>query len=151
MNIGAVVQHLGKSQITYNIVREINKISNYYYNTVIFFEQLVNSHFPAQCATMCVNELVNYHGILITSNLYNTKLAISLTNPNTTKVIFYVWDLEWLRPNQNNYLYNFEIYNKAPILIARSRYHAKAITNYANRTPIVMENFSLKEILEFSK
>ena len=65
------------------------------------------------------------------------------------KIIFYVWDLEWIRPGKNIYLYNYGAFQRANKVIARSQAHAKAIENYSNRkVDSVIEEFSVSEIIK---
>ena len=134
MNLGIIVPHFGASQITYESV----KLANNTQDTILFFEQLISSAMPINCPTMCVNELMNFRGVLISSNIENTLMAHKLINPKWVKLIFYVWDLEWLRPNKNNYLYNFKAYNTPDVLMCRQE-HVAPITNYCNRQPIMRE------------
>jgi len=145
-NIGIVVPHLGSSQIGFTAIKAIEKIED---NKVIFFENLVPSICSLNCAKLCVNELTHFHGTLITTNIDNTILGLNLCNRKKTKVIFYVWDLEWLRKGKNNYLYNLQAYKDANVLIARSIEHAGPIENYSNRKPLVIESFNLEEILRY--
>ena len=133
MNIGIVVPHLGLSQISFSAISFANKENN----AVLFFEQLITPCIPIKCATMCVNELMSFRGSLITTTIESTLMANELINKNVADHIFYVWDLEWLRPNKNNYLYNLKAYNCADKLIARSEEHADPIRNYCNRQPLV--------------
>ena len=151
MNIGIVVPHLGASQIAFYAIQEINKLiaSGYERDTILFFEQLVPQILQPQCATMCINELMSFKGTLITTTLDNTTMAVALNTRKDNQIIFYVWDLEWMRPGKNIYLYNYNAFHKADKLIARSQNHAKAIENYCNR-PVnkVLETFDIKEIIK---
>lgn len=73
--------------------------------------------------------------------------AASLVNRKQVKLIFYVWDLEWLRPGKNDYLYNLQAYNDVDVLIARHTEHIAPIKNYSNREPIMIKDFDLEEIM----
>ena len=132
-NLGIVVQHLGSSQISYEAIKLVNSVNN----AVIFFEQLIAPCVPIRCATMCITEMTSFRGILITTNIENTLMVSQIVNRNQVKLMFYVWDLEWLRPNKNNYLYNIKAYNTPEVLIARSKEHVGPLTNYCNRQPII--------------
>jgi hypothetical protein len=135
ISFGFVVPHLGSSQVTYEAIKLANSIQN----SVIFFEQLIPPCTPVGCATMCITELMNFKGTLITTSIENTRMANKLVNRNDCKMIFYVWDLEWLRPGQQNYLYNYEAYQMPNVLVARSEEHVGPISNYCNRQPIYKE------------
>ena len=134
MNLGIIVPHLGVSQKAYESINLANKIEN----SILFFEQLVSPSIPINCPTMCVNELMNFRGVLISTNIESTLMARKLTNPKLVKLIFYVWDLEWLRPNKQNYIYNYKAYNIPDILMCRPG-HADPIYNYCNRKPLERE------------
>jgi hypothetical protein len=132
ISLGFVVPHLGSSQVTYEAIKLANSLEN----SIIFFEQLIPPCIPIQCATMCITEAMNFGGTLVTTNIENTRMANKIVNRNRCKLIFYVWDLEWLRPNKQNYLYNYEAYHMPDMLVARSEEHIGPITNYCNRQPI---------------
>lgn len=134
-NLGIILPHLGSSQAAYEAIKLANKVEN----AVIFFEQLMSPCLPINCATMCVNELMSFKGLLITTSISNTMLAHNLTNRNQVQLLFYVWDLEWLRPNKQNYLYNIQAYSVPDFLVARSEEHIGPITNYCNRKPVFKE------------
>ena len=151
MNIGIVIPHLGSSQTAFYALKEINRLveQKYEHDLVIFFEQLVSPLIQPQCATMCINELMSFRGILITTNIDNTTMAIARNSNSNNKLIFFVWDLEWMRPNKNIYLYNYKAFNSVHQLIARSQNHALAIENYSNRkVDKVLERFDLEEIIK---
>jgi hypothetical protein len=133
--LGIVIPHLGAGQKTYEAIKLINSVGD----GVIFFEQLVAPCVEVKCATMCVNELMNFSGTLVTTDLEGTQLAHNVVNINKTKTIFYVWDLEWLRLNRQNYLTNWPIYHMPDVLVARSKEHVGPIENYCRRTPIVRD------------
>ena len=132
ISFGFVVPHLGSSQVTYEAI----KLANALENSIIFFEQLIPPCIPVKCATMCITEVMNFSGTLVTTNIENTRMANKIVNRNRCKLIFYVWDLEWLRPGRQNYLYNQEAYFMPDVLVARSEEHIGPITNYCNRQPI---------------
>ena len=150
MNIGIVVPHLGSSQISFYAIKEINKLvqQNYPDDLVLFFEQIINPVIQPQCATMCINELMSFKGILITTTIDNTIMSIARNTRKNNRIIFFVWDLEWTRPNKNIYLYNYRAFNESDKIVARSENHARAIENYCNR-PVgrIVEEFNIEEIV----
>ena len=144
MSIGVLLPHLGASQASFLAIQEISKLKE---DSVLFFEELSSPCLPVRCATICINELMSFSGTLITTNIRNTMTAASLVNRKQVKLIFYVWDLEWLRPGKNDYLYNLQAYNDVDVLIARHTEHIAPIKNYSNREPIMIEDFDLEEIM----
>jgi hypothetical protein len=151
MNIGIVLPHIGNAQISYYAIKAINNAiaQSREHDFVLFFEQITTPVIKPDCGTMCVNELMLFQGTLITTTLANTAMAISQSSRKANKIIYYVWDLEWLRPNKNNYLENFKTFNLASELVARSTNHAKAIQNYCNRqVSRIIPEFNLAEIIQ---
>jgi hypothetical protein len=151
MNIGIVVPHIGSSQISFYAIKEIHKLAHqgYEHDLVLFFEQLTPPLLQPQCATMCVNELMSFKGILITTNIENTIMTLSRNSRSNNQIIFYVWDLDWMRPGKNNFLYNYRAFSESTKVIARSQKHALAIENYSNRSPDkILENFNIKEMIK---
>ena len=151
MNIGIVVPHLGAAQISFYAIKEVNRLieEKYTDDLTLFFEHLVPSIIPPKCAVMCVNEIMSFKGTLITTTLDTTTLALARNTRKDNRIIFYVWDLEWTRPNHGDYLANYDIFHKAHKLVTRSANHAKAIENYANRkVNSIVEEFNVQEIIK---
>jgi hypothetical protein len=84
---------------------------------------------------------MNFRGTLVTTNIANTLMCNKLINRNAVKLIFYVWDLEWLRPGKQNFLYNVEAYKIPDILVVRNKEHFFPLLNYCGREPQI-KNFS---------
>jgi hypothetical protein len=151
MNIGVVIPHLGQSQIGFSAIKAINKIAldGYQHDLVLFFEQFTMPVIQPQCAAMCINELVSFKGTFITSTLNNTSMVLARNSRKKNKVVFYVWDIEWMRPGMNNYLYNYGVFNGVTKIIARSPEHARAIENYCNRkVDLVLTEFNVNEMIK---
>ena len=151
MNIGIVVPHLGSSQIAFYAIKEINKLAaeGYEHDLTLFFEQLLPQLMQPQCASMCINELMSFKGTLITTTIDNTTMSLARNTRTNNRIIFYVWDLEWMRPGKNIYLYNYNAFKNVNKIIARSKNHALAIENYCNRTvDNILEEFDIKEIMK---
>lgn len=141
--LGVVISNLQSSQIAYYTINEINK---YKHDKVIFFEQLASPCLPINCGTLCINEICNFEGTLITTNIKNTIMCSENMNRKKIKHIFYVWDLEWLRQGKKNFLANLKAYMCPDVLIARHGDHFYPIYNYCNRKPLVIKDFKLNEI-----
>jgi hypothetical protein len=92
---------------------------------------------------------MSFKGTIITTTLDTTTLALARNTRKDNQIIFYVWDLEWTRPQNNDYLSNYHIFNTAHKLVARSANHAKAIENYCNRkVDSIVEEFNVQEIIK---
>lgn len=151
MNIGIVVPHLGASQMSFSAISGINRLveEKYEDDLVLFFEQLTPSVISPKCATMCVNEIMSFKGNLITTTIDNTIMSEARNTRKTNRIIYYVWDLDWTRPNKNIYLYNLQAFHKAHKIVARCENHKKAIENYCNRkVDLVSEKFDIREIIK---
>lgn len=149
MNIGIILPSLEPSQLSYEVITAINReiMAGSKHDYRIFFEDLSSRIVNPLCAVMNVAEIWNYDGLLITTTLKNTALAAKTTG-NIHKV-FYVWDLEWMR-GQQNYLYNISLYrNQDFFLFTRSQYYANLIKNYANRqVDGIMEEFTFGDLCD---
>jgi len=151
MNIGIVVPHLGSSQISFYAIKEVNRLVNEKFadDLTLFFEHLTPSIIPPKCAVMCVNEIMSFGGVLITTTLDTTLMALARNTRKDNRIIFYVWDLEWTRPNHGDYLANYDIFQRVHKLVARSTNHAKAIENYTNRkVDSIIQEFNIQKIIK---
>lgn len=146
-NIGIILPNLEMSQLSFETIYTINKeiASNNGYDYRIFFEDLSARCIDPMCATMNSSEIHSYDGLLISTTLDNTKA--SLRTVGKVERVFLVWDLEFIR-GQNNYIENIKIYRDPRIkLVARSIDHAKVIANYTNRmADMIMPKLSLERI-----
>jgi hypothetical protein len=148
--IGIIVPHLGTCQIAHYAVRYINYMlaQTSKFDFVLFYEELVKPRIRPMCASVNISEIWAFDGAIISYNIENTITAINAICPKTK--IFYAWDVEWIRPKKNNFLYNMQAYRSPDVkLIARSKSHADAIAKYSNRVPdAIIDNFNLPEIIK---
>lgn len=148
--VGVLVDNIGLSQQTFYMVNHINmlcKTSNEF-DFVVFFKNLMPPAMRPFCACLYANEIWNFNGTLISTDLDS---ALSCLNAvNRAENILYLWDLEWLRGSQRNYIQNIAILRNPDLkLVARSVDHAKAIENYANRkVDKIVDDFNINEILQ---
>lgn len=150
MNIGLLVPDLGTSQLAYMAINQVNLAStvdkdNSYY---LFYENATMPCVNPLVACMNISELHTFKGVLISTSIDLT--LASLNAVTNTRKLFYVWDLEWLRPNKNNFLYNMQAFRNEQVeILSRSNSHARAVENYCNRTPsLIVNNFNLLAIKE---
>jgi hypothetical protein len=91
---------------------------------------------------------MSFKGTIITTTLDTTLMTLARNTRKDNRVVFYVWDLEWMRPQKNNYQYNQNIFYRVHKIVSRSTNHAKAIENYANRkVDLILKIFNIKEII----
>lgn len=145
--LGIVIPHLGVSQTAFYVINETNKfIKSTHTDCVLFYESVVLPCIKPLCSTLCVNGIVNFNGVLITTTIDTTIMATKINN--VSKIIFYLWDVEWLRIGNQNFLYNLQAYRSNVELICRTKDHIDLVKNYCNRQDVrVVENFELKKIL----
>lgn len=132
--IGFLLNHLGPSQLAFYVINQINAIGEKTvdYDFVLFYEHLVKPCVVPNCMVLNATETFSFHGLLIATTLDNAEVAIN--SINTARNIYYIWDLDWMRRGQNNYIKNISILRNPKLeLIARSQDHASAIENYCNR------------------
>ncbi len=148
-SIGIILPNLAPSQMCYYAVRNVNLLLTHsnQHDVTIFYEELAQASVLLKCATMNISEIWSFHGVLISTTISNTLASIQAIN--SSKKIFYVWDLEWLRPGMQNYLHNIQAYRSNKVkLVARNKDHAKVIEDYCNRkVDGVVENFQINNFL----
>lgn len=147
-NIGILLSHLGPSQLSFYVCSQINQLANLKkeYDFSLFFDNLVPPCIQPNCAVFNGNEIWGYEGVLVATTMDHAILLSKAVNK--AKNFFYVWDLEWLRRNKNNFMYNMQAFRHPDVeLIARSNDHKKAIENYCNR-PVkhVIPDINLEQI-----
>ena len=144
-SVGIIVPSFLSSQMVYYSTKYTNVLlsQSNLYDIVFFYEQLAQMHLKPLCACMNISEIWSFSGLLVSTTIHNTILASKAIIP--AKKVFYVWDLEWLRPGNQNYLYNIQAYRSPHIeLVARSMDHAQVIENYCNRqVKAVIPNFQI--------
>jgi len=130
--IGIIIPALYSQQLVYETCIGIQKAISNQLDCTIFFEDYAPLMIRPACGLMHVSELYSFNGILISTNLNNTKLALNIPLPS--KKIFYIWELEWLK-NSKDFIDNNSVYQNPQLeLYTRSKSYANAIKNYSNMT-----------------
>lgn len=146
--IGIILPHLGSSQLSYFVINQINAhvSQSNEFDFVIFYEDLSPVCIRPLCATMNMNEIWAFDGLLISTNITNALASIKTVN--MSRKVYYAFDLEWMRYNRKDIFSNMQIFQNKDIgLIARSNYHAKAIEKYSGRKPdVIVPNFHMETI-----
>ncbi len=148
IKVGIILPHLGSSQLSYMAINQINACMSQSnkYDFVIFYEDLSPVCIRPLCATMNMNEIWAFSGLLISTNINNA--IASLKTVNMAKKVFYCFDVEWMRRTRKDIITNMKVFQDNDIgLIARSNYHAKAIERYSGRQPdVIVPNFHMETI-----
>jgi hypothetical protein len=152
IKLGVSLRNLNASQLTYYVTRNLNTASklNMVDDCIIFFDQVSPSPFKTLFSTMNGSELWDFDGTLITTDISTTLSAQKAVN--SARTFFYVWDLEWSRRNrsQGDYDYNIKAFTDENIeLIARSKSHATAISNFCNRkVKHIVDDFDINQLMK---
>ena len=147
--IGFIIRNLGSSQISYSLIKSLNKIIKQGVSPVVFWEELsgftLSPHFPS----MHVVDAYGYFDPIIATSLDSALTLINLPAP--TRKFYYIWDLQWM--NYNNDLpwgfYNRLFTNQSLELISRNKAHAGLIESCFNvKINHIFDNFSTKDLLK---
>jgi hypothetical protein len=138
MKTGILVDNLSASQKAFAILSNPN-------NCYVFCRDIGPVCFDTAKMVSCWYDAYSFDGRIISTSLESTRFAVNLP---VSKVYYYVWDLEWLRPFKNDYITNLNIiHNDRVELIARSESHKKAIELYSNKkVSQIIENFSYEQL-----
>jgi hypothetical protein len=149
LKIGVALKDLSPSERNFMFMAQLSeKTTKPDVDCRIFYQNLeptcVN---PLNCALMPLAEMFGFQdGILITTDIDTTLFAINA--PISSKIIFYVDDIEWMRGN-NNYLQNIKVYqSKYCSVICKSADYSRYLNNYANISTPVVEHYNLEGILK---
>jgi hypothetical protein len=129
IKIGLMLDNIGPNQLAHYLIQTGNSFlekNSQRADLVAFTQQTIHPIATPNFATMNISEAYDYNGFLVATNL---QTAIKMLKcPGTRRKFFYVWDLEWTRPQNKNFAILKEIYNNPKIeLISRSANHDKLI------------------------
>lgn len=129
IKIGIMLDNIGPNQLAHYMINSGNAVLEHHsqkVDLVAFVQQVVHPCALPNFATMNMSEAYDYKGVLVATSL---QTAIKMLKcPGTRKKFFYVWDLEWTRPQNKNFSVLKDIYNNPSIeLISRSPNHDKII------------------------
>jgi hypothetical protein len=149
LKLGIFVDDMNVSERNYCLIEQLNQIS--YRNgcdTRIFYRNLTPPCIELNCASMPSSEVYAFNnGVLITTNIETT--IIAARSPISSKIIFYVDDIEWIRNGKYDYFHNLQAYgSKYVTLISKSQQYADCLYNYCNRRTRVVPKYYLEGILQ---
>tara|TARA_R110000824_G_scaffold192331_1_gene374402 strand:- start:1115 stop:1573 length:459 start_codon:yes stop_codon:yes gene_type:complete len=151
MKIGALVNNLGSSQLSYYIINNFNKVAGKgKVDPIVYCENVEKDCLFAKFPTMQLAEAWGQEGTMIATSLSTAKNLVSYPSPQ--KRLYYVWDLEWLRmPYDYNPL--LELFSSDSIeIITRCENHARVVENTFNRkVNFIVDNFNIEQILDICK
>jgi hypothetical protein len=136
MNIGLVVNNLGNSEQSYEVIQLANKISETSNSLVpsIFFQNIMPNILEPTCLCMNITGISNFKGKIVAFGLDSASVVVN-NNTNTENWLV-LWDIPWLY-SIINYPVCIEILKKFKIIV-RSQSHKNIVENYTGRTDIQM-------------
>jgi hypothetical protein len=128
--IGFVLRDLGPSQLAYALIRELNAASGC--DPYVFWEEPRRPCVTPRFACMPVVDAWSFDGPLVATTLSTANKVRAI--PAASPKLFYVWDLEWVRPQRKHWLQFQPVYgDPALTLVARDESHRDAIESAWNR------------------
>lgn len=146
--IGFIVDDVSASQLSFNLIKNINEYSKDSHDDfVVFFENSTSAILNPNFSLMSSNEIWSFEGSLFATNMFTAASLQKCFAP--TKKFFYVWDLEWTRRHGKDFEFAIQTFSDPSIeLIARSNDHAKAIENYCNRkVKNIVSDFNIEKLV----
>ncbi len=150
--IGFLVDHLGPSQLAYQLIFSANKLlaQSDKVDVCLFFRNFQPPVITPIFGTFTAYEGLNYNGIMVATDLQSASYITKWAGPNRSKMYFYLNELEWLRFRDS---FSYEslamIYNHPKLnLICRSQEHANLV-EICWKTPFgVVPNGDVKRFAE---
>ena len=150
--LGFAVNSLAPSQLSYYLVREVNRFlgesKNADTDIVIFYQDIYTPRQMPICATMHINEIWGFDGFLISTSVSTALKSIKVPGPK--RKIFYPYTLEWIRPHRTVYSEFASAFTSKNLdIITRNLDHAEVIENCFNRHSVGhVDDFNIKMFLE---
>lgn len=147
MNIAAVVDSLGPSQLSFYLIKEFNKlIKNVNFSPICYYSNISIPMLNTFFGCMNIASFSSFDGAAIATDIETANLLLN-TN-NSAEKYFYVWDLEWIRRPMPFEDVTSIMSDDSLKLVARSEEHAKLIENYCNKKVCgIVANWNIKDFL----
>lgn len=131
--LGAIVNNLGPSQMSFYMIKEFNKLAtDLEMSASCYYNNLAAPVHDSLFACMNIYSLANFHGFAISTDLESTQIL--LNSNNNSKKYFYVWDLEWIRRTISFNVASSLFRDERISILARSNSHKDAIENMCNKS-----------------
>ncbi len=118
------------------------------YNPIVFQREVKPYPLSPTFSIMGQNEIFNFDGVLVATDIYSAKLALG--NFNAVKKVYYLWDLDWIFASQPNYNSNAGIFlNPQFEFVVRSTDHAKIFKKVWGKRIHVVEEFEYEQLRKF--
>jgi|LakMenEpi03Aug12_release.lakeMendotaPanAssembly.Ray.scaffolds.fasta_scaffold79389_5 hypothetical protein len=146
--LAALVNDLGNSQSNFFMIKEFNsgviKSPFCFYNNI--YPHIIQPNF----AVMNVSYLPHFNGSLFCTTVNCADIA--LRAQSNYKIYLYMWDMTFMKCN-DDYTYNMSIFRNPEIsIITRSVSHYAAIENFCGKKPkAIIDNWDINKIKELIK
>jgi hypothetical protein len=151
MKLGVLLNNLSPGQLAARFLTQANTlVATGEHDVVAFYEALRRPCVAPNFASMHVVEGYGFDGPMVATTASTAEKLARF--PSCPRKVFYVWDLEWLRPHLaagRTYRDWLAVYgNKDLTLLARSEDHAAALRGCWNRDVTVVPDFDLAGVVE---
>lgn len=148
MKLGIALGNLGASQLSYFLIRNLNKFLSERpdFDPIVFYEEMAKPCLTPAFACMQMVEAWGYDGPVIATSLSTASKLLQFPGPKAK--FFYVWDVEWVRFANKPFRPLADVYGASPLkLIARSESHAKLLARCWNK-PVegVVDDFDMTQL-----
>lgn len=149
LKLGLFVNNMSSSERNFCFMTQFNNLaSNHNIDTRIFYQNICTPCIPLDCSIMPSSEVYGFHnGLLITTDIDTTLIAVKA--PISSKIVYYMDDIEWMREGKQNFLYNLGAFGSPYVtIIAKSNDYAKCMRDYTGRIVSVVSNYNLEGIIQ---
>lgn len=154
---GVLLDDLTMSQKTWLFIEQANKklAESVNLDCVAFIKNLSPICIRPNFGVMFLHEMWNFDGVLVATDIPSAEQLTKIVS--RAKKIFYVWDLEWIRPvhqgGQKDFVRNVDVFRNNELkLVARNRDHSKEISKYCNRNvDSINSNFDIDKLMNLYK
>jgi hypothetical protein len=154
--LGFLLSHFGQNQAAYEFIHNANLFIDggcaKGVDIIAFVNNQARPILHPVFASMNINEAFDFNGHVIATNIATAEKMLHFPGPK--RRYFYVWDLEWMRPNtQRSFDELSELYtNPRLTLVARHRDHAAVIERCWNcKVSAVIPGFDVEAFAEMAR
>jgi hypothetical protein len=146
--LGVIVDQLVVNQSNHFLIKNLNWLSqNKNIDCCIFYNELNNMVLPITFGCFHINEIYDYHGIVISTTLTSTKRLLSCPGP--TKKYFYIWTLDWMKLPKFDFDHISEMYLSDEVdLIVRSNRYSNVLEHCFKKPKFIIDNWNAVQLAE---
>lgn len=143
-----MIDALDTSQMAVELVREVNKVTllDEYWDIIVFYHNYGRTTAFPEFAMIQEQELWSYNAPVMATDLSTGDRLVKCYAP--TKKFLYMWDLEWINGSYDIDTLASVYMDPSISLIARSKSHAKIITDCWKEPIAIIENFNYDQLTE---